>query len=112
MIGLPIQVSHNPDPIDFVLNVVAAFYIVELDDLDGSRVIIFTGCPSCDRHHHSGRSENCSTSFNETTHSEPSTEKEQPTLSHEEQAKEILYEIPQDKLVKLANLLNDMDMTV
>lgn len=34
MMGLPIQVSHDSNPIDFVLNVVAAFYIVELDDCD------------------------------------------------------------------------------
>ena len=34
MIGLPLQVAQSRDPIDFVLNVVAAFYIIEIDNID------------------------------------------------------------------------------
>ena len=32
--GLPLQAAQRKDPIDFVLNVVAAFYIIEIDKLD------------------------------------------------------------------------------
>ena len=32
--GLPLQLAQNRDPIDFVLNVVAAFYIIEIDNID------------------------------------------------------------------------------
>ena len=32
--GLPLQVAQGRDPIDFVLNVVAAFYIIEIDNID------------------------------------------------------------------------------
>jgi hypothetical protein len=31
---LPLQVAQRRDPIDFVLNVVAAFYIIEIDNID------------------------------------------------------------------------------
>ena len=32
--GLPLQVAQRRDPIDFVLNAVAAFYIIEIDDIE------------------------------------------------------------------------------
>lgn len=38
MLGLPLQVAHIHEPIDFVLNAVAGYRIVEMDDCN-SRII-------------------------------------------------------------------------
>lgn len=39
MVGLPIQVSHNIGPVDFVLTAVAAFYIIEMDNTGSVRIV-------------------------------------------------------------------------
>ena len=39
MVGLPIQVSHNSAPVDFVLTAVAAFYILEMDNAADVHVV-------------------------------------------------------------------------
>jgi hypothetical protein len=39
MVGLPIMVSHDKGPIDFVLTAVAAFYILEMDKVTEHRTI-------------------------------------------------------------------------
>mmetsp|Transcript_17449 Transcript_17449/g.24532 ORF Transcript_17449/g.24532 Transcript_17449/m.24532 type:complete len:648 (-) Transcript_17449:50-1993(-) len=41
MMGLPLQVATEQVPLDFVLNVVAGFYIVEWDDLDEGEEVKF-----------------------------------------------------------------------
>jgi len=40
MIGFPIQVARQINPMDFVLNVIAAFAIIELDDIDTPKVLV------------------------------------------------------------------------
>ena len=42
LLGLPLQVATASDPLDFVLNVTAAYFIVEFDDLNDAVVIHFT----------------------------------------------------------------------
>lgn len=47
MIGLPIQIARQSNPLDFVLNVLAAFYVIELDDLgEPKELVTVTGVES------------------------------------------------------------------
>lgn len=47
MIGLPIQIARQSNPLDFVLNVLAAFYVIELDDLgEPKELVTVTGVKS------------------------------------------------------------------
>jgi hypothetical protein len=47
MIGLPIQIARQSNPLDFVLNVLAAFYVIDLDDLgEPKELVTVTGVES------------------------------------------------------------------
>lgn len=103
MIGLPIQVSHKLSPIDFVLNVVAAFYIVELDDID-EKVVQFTGVCDIEIEPDMDGDEESNVKGTEQALRKSS----KPRL---EEVKEILVSsLTHEKLVHLSDILNEMPM--
>lgn len=46
MVGLPIQIARQSNPLDFVLNVLAAFYVIEFDNLGEPKELVVTGVRS------------------------------------------------------------------